>query len=151
MAKSTKAQEVSTGTPDSYTEQELADPQPPVVITRAELGGEKKWTEPADGMDSSESSKNESGITTKRPTGSRSSAPTMEKPSSQEETEQGSAPSITSSGPAGEEVSLEEVEPYEQWPYAELQAECKARGLTATGKAEDLITRLQEWDEANPE
>jgi hypothetical protein len=37
MAKNTHAQEISTGTPDSYTEEELQDPQP-VIVTRPMLG-----------------------------------------------------------------------------------------------------------------
>lgn len=38
MAKATHAQEVSTGTSDSYTPEELADPRPPVRIQRAMIG-----------------------------------------------------------------------------------------------------------------
>lgn len=40
MAKNTHAQEVATGTSDSYTDNELADPNPPqpIVITRPILG-----------------------------------------------------------------------------------------------------------------
>ena len=154
MAKSTNAQEAATGTPDSYTERELNDPEPPVVITRAELGGEKKWTERVDGTDSSESSKSDSGTTTKNPAEFPSNVPMTEKHSQQDPTEADAAHSITTSGqeeaPPGT-VELEEVEPYDQWDYADLQAECKNRGLTATGKKEELISRLEEWDEANPE
>jgi len=43
MAKSTKAQEVSTGTPDSYTEHELSDEQlGDTLRSRPMLGGELK-------------------------------------------------------------------------------------------------------------
>lgn len=35
---------------------------------------------------------------------------------------------------------------YDRMSYADLQAECKARGLTATGTQSDLIARLREND-----
>lgn len=39
-----------------------------------------------------------------------------------------------------------EVLPYDQWEYADLKAEAKDRGLTATGSKEQLIERLTEDD-----
>lgn len=60
MAKNTKAQQASTGTSDSYTEAELADPTPPIQITRAMLGAvPEKEVVPSVGMDSSPSSESE--------------------------------------------------------------------------------------------
>lgn len=60
MAKSTKAQQASTGTSDSYTEAELADPTPPIQITRAMLGAvPEREVSPSVGMDSSPSSESE--------------------------------------------------------------------------------------------
>lgn len=144
MAKNTNA------AGDSYTERELADPVPPVVITRATLAGEKAWTEKA-GTDSSEFSKKAGDSQTNKPTGHPSNAPTMESPSSQPLTESDSALTTTSGGPEGEVLVQEDVEPYDQWSYSDLQAECKARGLTATGKSDDLIARLEQWDEDNPD
>lgn len=38
MAKNTHAQEIATGTSDSYTEHEGSDPQPPATVRRAMLG-----------------------------------------------------------------------------------------------------------------
>lgn len=59
MARSTKAQQVSTGTPDSYTPEELADPVPPIRITRAMLGVVPEEVKPSVGTDSSPSSESE--------------------------------------------------------------------------------------------
>lgn len=61
MAKGTKAQEVSTGTSDSYTLEELADPTPPIRIQRAMLGvvPEFREAEPSVGTHSSQSSESE--------------------------------------------------------------------------------------------
>lgn len=59
MAKGTKAQEVSTGTPDSYTPEELADPTPPLRINRPMLGVVPEEVKPSVGMHSSPSSKKE--------------------------------------------------------------------------------------------
>lgn len=136
MAKSTRQG-------DSYTERELADPVPPVVITRAGLRGEKGWTETA-GTASSESSKRTDDSETSQPTNPPSNVPPTANPSQPEQTESGDAPLITTSG-----LEQEEVEPYTEWPYAELQAECKARDLKAGGSTEDLIARLEEWDETH--
>lgn len=145
MAKATHAQEVATGTSDSYTPEELADPDPPVVITRAQLGGEKQWTERQDGTDSLESSGKEHGTGEKQSQPLQSPALTTENPSSSAKTEPGSVPTTTTDGTA------EEVPPYEEWQYADLQAECKVRELTATGKREELIERLYAWDEEHQE
>ena len=46
------------------------------------------------------------------------------------------------------EEEVEEVAPYEEWDYADLKAEAKERGLTATGSKEQLIERLRESDSA---
>ena len=53
MAKSTHAQEVATGTSDSYTEHELTDPD--IVVHREMLGGDPALA----GTDSSQSSEKE--------------------------------------------------------------------------------------------
>lgn len=47
--------------------------------------------------------------------------------------------------PDVEPLELEEA-PYEEWTYAELQAELKYRGLAATGDTAALIARLEEND-----
>ena len=47
---------------------------------------------------------------------------------------------------AGEELDATQ-EPYEGWTVAELQQECKDRGLPANGKLADLKARLVEHDE----
>lgn len=40
----------------------------------------------------------------------------------------------------------DDVPPYEEWEYKDLQAEAKARGLDASGKKEELVARLNEHD-----
>lgn len=45
-----------------------------------------------------------------------------------------------------EQEPEEDVPPYEQWSYKDLQAEAKARGLSGAGTSEELVTRLNEND-----
>lgn len=79
MAKSTHGQEVSTGTSDSFTEHELADPNPPVVVQRAMLGGEPKSV----GTDSSQSSGDEPQSSNTTNPSPQEPAQTTENPSDQ--------------------------------------------------------------------
>jgi hypothetical protein len=71
MAKSTKA------SGDTYTEEELADPTPPLVIHRAMLGGEPS-PETEDGTGSSPSSESERTSSAPKPQPPRNPAPTTE-------------------------------------------------------------------------
>ena len=43
-------------------------------------------------------------------------------------------------------VAIKNEEDYKNLPYRALQALCKARGITAVGKAPVLIKRLEEHD-----
>lgn len=95
MAKSTKAQQVSTGTPDSYTPDELADPTPPIRIQRAMLGALPEEVPPSVGTHSSPSS--ESGITNadNENQSPRQPVQTTENPSGQPEKETASTADLT--------------------------------------------------------
>ena len=44
----------------------------------------------------------------------------------------------------------DEVAPYSEWEYADLQNEAKERDLSAKGSKEQLIQRLEEHDAAQP-
>lgn len=90
MAKATRAQEVSTGTSDSYTDDELVDPTPPVVITRPILGEvdrvpyrskEAQSSQEVDGGDSTQSSQSEHKSDDKPNQSRPQHAPTTENPS----------------------------------------------------------------------
>lgn len=90
MAKNTHAQEIATGTSDSYTEDEVLDPTPPLQVTRPELGTvdrpvtPKEEPSPAmeDGGDFTRSSKSESPESTKPNQSHQQPAPTTENLSS---------------------------------------------------------------------
>lgn len=83
MAKGTKAQEVSTGTPDSYTPDELADPTPPIRIQRAMLGVVPEEVTSSVGTHSSPSSENENSKSDNENPSPPPPVPTTENPSSQ--------------------------------------------------------------------
>lgn len=52
-------------------------------------------------------------------------------------------------GPARKSVTPPDNTDYDNWRKAELQEELKRRGLTTTGKNDELILRLMENDEEN--
>lgn len=110
MAKSTKAQQVSTGTPDSYTPEELADPTPPIRVTRAMLGVVPEEVKASVGTDSSQSSKSESMRSDKENPSRLPHAPTMENPSGQPERETDSTADLT----AGDGQAGLEENPYDE-------------------------------------
>lgn len=86
MARSTHAQEVATGTSDSYSEHELSDPTPPdaVRITRAMIGELKeREVKPSVGTDSSQSSGSESSLNESSTQSPPELVLTMENPSLQ--------------------------------------------------------------------
>lgn len=89
MAKLTHAQEVSTGTPDSYTAEETADKHAPVVIRRAMLGEvDRPLAETPDGGGSSLSTEKLQTSTESSKGNPRLPAPTMENPSDPQEKEE---------------------------------------------------------------
>jgi hypothetical protein len=56
--------------------------------------------------------------------------------------------------PVGAEGSIdrgEELPPYTEWKLADLQAECRDRGLSANGTKADLAARLDQYDAEHPE
>lgn len=147
MAKNTRAQEVSTGTADSYTEHEKSDENPPPRIQRAMLGGDT----PLVGTDSSEFSQSDRPLSEPESHNRRAPARTTENLSAQMDKADSTVNLTDGDGPETETESVEDVPPYEQWTYAELQAECKERQLSAKGSTDELIARLKESDEATSE
>lgn len=143
MAKSTHSQEILTGTSESFTEAEQADL---VVISRYQMGGA-----PSAGNSSSQSSEREQSEEDSQRDSLRDPAPTTESPSSPT-TEDSSVPSTDGDGQTTETESVEdeEIPPYEEWDYRDLQAECRERSLSAGGKHEELVFRLMEFDEEHP-
>lgn len=160
MAKSTKAQEVATGTSDSYTEHEKADEHPPLKVTRAVLGGDHMpervgGDSPSVGMDSSEFSENEQQSSEHEKILLPEHVRTTESPYDQTVTGDSTANSTDGNTPETEtelsEESEEDTPAYVDWTYPQLQAECKERGLSAKGSTEDLVLRLMESDDASTE
>lgn len=101
MAKSTRAQEASTGSSDSYTAAELNDPSPPFRIQRAMLGevDRPRKEEPSlAGMGSSPSSESESTSSDKTKSNVPKPARSTENPSSAQEKETDSAARSTGTG-----------------------------------------------------
>lgn len=98
MAKSTHSQEVLTGNPHSFTEEEMNDPHPPFVVQRAMLGVLKEGDDKSVGSTSSESSSDEmqSGRTPNQDP--HEPAQTMENPSDQTDEGDSDAPSTVGSG-----------------------------------------------------
>jgi len=94
MAKSTHSQEVLTGTSQSFTDHELSDPDPPVVIRRAELGRVDQLA----GTDSSESSESERQSSEPLKLSPQEPAQTTENLSDQTDEMDSSAPSTGGSG-----------------------------------------------------
>lgn len=135
MAKATRHGGVS------FTEHELSDEKPPVTIRRAMLGGDSELA--VDGNSSQESSArqpNDEGTQIPDP---RKPAPTAENPSGAQDQDQGSSVSSTT----GDGLKTDQELPdYSEWTYKDLQAECKVRDLNATGKAEELVARLEDDD-----
>lgn len=142
MAKSTRHSGVS------FTDHELSDEQPPVVIRRAMLGGDPRLV-PADGNFSQESSARQQQENETQTANPPQPAPDAENPSDQggDQDKGSSASSTLGSGQTTDQESSE----YSEWTYKDLQAECKARDLNASGKAEDLIARLEEHDAQSAE
>jgi hypothetical protein len=133
MAKSTRAQGAT------FTSDELADPTPPPVVQRSMLGGDPSSV----GTHSSELSSNAPQSNESETPNRPELVPTMESLSNQTDTEDSTVGSTDGDG------QTETVLPYDEWDYRELQAECKERGLSAGGSAEDLIFRLEEFDATN--
>lgn len=95
MAKSTKSQAITTGTSDSYTAEELADPLA-ALRARPVLGGELKSV----GTDSSRSSESAATSSGKAKQPHQLPAPTTENPSNQTVADSG-ADSTGGAGQAG--------------------------------------------------
>lgn len=89
MAKSTKAQQVSTGTSDSYTAHEMSDPVPPVRIQRAMLGVVPEEVSSSVGGDSMRSSKSATTSSESATHNRLAPAQTTENPSGPTETDSG--------------------------------------------------------------
>lgn len=156
MAKSTR------GGGPSFSDDELQDPTPPEVMlkhpptvnptrfqygTLTQIGGELESV--GNNLDQFYSDDPNSNETRKQ--SPQGPAQTTENHSNQSATETDStADSTDGSGPETEKESTEDVPPYEEWEYRELQAECKERGLPATGSAESLVAELYAYDEKHP-
>lgn len=150
MAKST------VGGGPSFSDAELVDPDPPVVMkkhpptvarfqvgTLSEVGGESSSV-----GSSSEPSSTEDPNSNELPTQiPLEHAHTTESPSGRSEKGQASgARSTGGNGPEMEKESTEEFPPYEEWLLADLQDECRNRGLTVSGRKDDLVARLEQYD-----
>lgn len=138
MAKATRHGGVS------FTEHELSDEQPPVAIRRAMLGGDSSSA--VDGSSLQESSERQPREDETQQVGHQKPAQGAENPSVPEQ-RQGKGSSVSSTDGNGQTTD-QELPDYSEWAYKDLQAECKARDLNATGKADELIARLLEDDAA---
>ena len=92
MAKSTRANG------DTYTAEELSDPNPPVRIQRAMLGGDPRSRTTEDGGDFSQSSENEKPSSETNNPSPQQPAPTTDSRSNQQGTEQDSDARSTGGG-----------------------------------------------------
>lgn len=136
MAKATRHGGVS------FTEHELSDEQPPVTIRRAMLGGDSGLA--VDGSSSQEYSERQQSEDEKQQANLQKPAPDAENPSVPEQ-RQGKDSSVSTTTGAGQKTDQESPD-YSEWTYKDLQAECKVRDLNATGKAEELVARLEDDD-----
>lgn len=104
MAKSTKSQEIQTGTSDSYTADELQDAAA-ILRSRPVLGGELKSV----GTSSVQSSRSDATSSDKPNPSLQAPAQTTENPSSQPETAANSGADLTDGlGPAEERSPSDE-------------------------------------------
>ena len=131
MAKSTKAQEVSTGTSDSYTPEELADPAPPVRIQRAMLGVVPEEVPPSVGTHSSQSSESETTRNDNENPSLRQPAPTTENPSGQPAKETDS----TADSTVGDGLVEEEHQPFDEDDDEEETPRSSSKKSTAAKKS----------------
>lgn len=167
MAKSTR----NSGA--SFTDEELSDPVPPQtvmdhlpsnqdrsvgpVVHRAMIGNLIEGGDQSSvGSNSSQSS--EDGTSSKKlPSQTpQEGAPDAENPSNPSGWAPGDVADSTDGSIQETETEFDEddvddeeeydVPPYEEWDYRDLQAECKERGLPATGSSEELVRRLVESD-----
>lgn len=136
MAKSTKAQQVSTGTPDSYTPEELADPTPPIRIQRAMLGAPPKEDASSVGTDSSRSSENANTKSGKENPSLPPPVQTTENPSGQPEKETGSTVVSTVGDGQTQQESKQSDEEKKHSPAKKAAAK-KAR-VRSTGDDDDF-------------
>lgn len=136
----------STHDGPSYSEEELADPNPPEAIRRFQLGDDR----PSVGDSSSQSSPSES-----QPSANESSGP----PSPVQMTESrlgnppeeeipSTAPLTAGDGQTTDQAPSVEALPYERWKKADLQEECRKRKLSTSGTIPELADRLYDYDEA---
>jgi hypothetical protein len=136
---------------ESYTLEELKDPNLPIRIQRAALG---EVDNPSVGTHSLESSKSESESSSNETQNPQEPAPTTGNPSDQSQTtqEDSSVHLMDGNGPRTDLEFTEDnsVPPYSQWKVVDLKAECMARGLTQSGKHDELVARLEAYDEEYP-
>lgn len=143
MAKSTRAQEVSTGTSASYTEHEASDP----VIRRAMLGEidqpvVEEGETSSDGINSQQSSESELTSNEKPSQSHPRPAPTMENPSEQKEgTGQDSSAHSTDGG-----TRKTQSQPSGRQPAKKTVAK-NANPKAARTRSMDGAEEDPEWDE----
>lgn len=109
MAKATRAQEVSTGTSDSFTEHELSDPSPPIRIRRAMLGEVDRPL--AVGGDSTQSSESEPTSSGSQNRDHQQPAQTTENPSNKSHQADSDADLMDGNTPETVEESAEVTRP----------------------------------------
>ena len=128
MAKSTKAQQVSTGTSDSYTDHELSDPVPPIRIQRAMLGVvPTEEVASSVGGASTQSSRNETTSSGKTKASPQAPAQTTENPSGVQAKEADSSAALT--GGDGQE-NLSQLDKTIVKPAPPKSSKEKARATT---------------------
>lgn len=128
----------------SFTEDELNDPDPPVVITRYQLGDDQRLA----GDNSTQSSPSESWSSDGGTADPLSPAQTMENRSGQyrEEAVTSTAPLMDGDGRKIEQQPSDEVPPYSEWTVEDLKTELKARSMKVSGLHDELVARLEADD-----
>lgn len=147
----------------SFSDDELSDPDLPTVVrenlpanedrpvTRFMFGisDAKEGDESSVGSNLSPSSGDASSSSKTGKGTPQDPAPGAESPSDQLGQEPSDDALSTDGGIPETEMESgdEDVPPYFKWGYRELQAECKVRELVATGSHEELVARLEKFDE----
>jgi hypothetical protein len=128
----------------SFTDDELNDPDPPVVITRYQLGDDQRLA----GDNSTQSSLSESWSSDGEIADPLSPAPTTGNRSGPYQGEEASstAPLTDGDGRKTEQPPSDEVPPYSEWTQDDLKTELKARGMKVSGRHDELVARLEADD-----
>lgn len=151
-----------TSSGPSFSDNELSDPDLPRTVqqnlpsnrdrpvTRFMFGisDAEGGEELSAGNNSSQSSRDEFNSNSQQTVNRQKPVPDVENPSVHSGQESSDDALLTDGNiPEMEMASDDEVPPYSEWSYRELQAECKVRELVATGTHDELVDRLEKFDE----